>query len=114
MGPYESLIQERERFIMDLSFALGIPAHEIDLWPESQLQRYLHHSQKHPSPIKRNEYYQVQLAYLIATTMGGYEGDSRRFYIDAAVDHEAPTQVDEAQRLAEQERMFDKISDGER
>lgn len=53
-----------------MSFALGIPAHEIDAWGSDKLMRYVDFANRHGLPQHRFEQYLAQIPFYTVAASG--------------------------------------------
>ena len=64
-----------------MSLHLGIPAAEIEQWPQPEINRYAAYAAQFMLPQQRMEYYHAQTALLIARCMGGHKGGLADFML---------------------------------
>lgn len=94
-------LDPRERFAIELSFALGIPVFEIDRWPQSEIERYAAYAQEATLPARRQEIYMAQSAFVAATAFGGYKGKLTDFLLDGQAEDDRPPEAMDGGKLFE-------------
>lgn len=67
-------LSDKDKFLIDLSLHLGIPAAEIEQWPQAEISRYQAYAAQFMLPQRRAEYLHAQTALMVARCMGGYKG----------------------------------------
>lgn len=92
-----------------MSLELGIPAAEIEQWPEAELRRYLYYADRHMLPLQRQEFYLAQIAYVMAVTMGGFSGEMTDLMLHTGNEASDETETEDEEDIADIEAQLDAL-----
>lgn len=67
-------VQNRDDFLIELSFELGVPLSEIEQWPQSVIARYEDFARRKLLPNRRLQFMLAQIPFYQMLSTGHYKG----------------------------------------